>query len=151
MDGRAGDLDAVLERLLLGVDAGKRRQQRRVDVEHRVGKRLEQLGADQTHEAGEADEADARARAAPAASRAIEIVARRELAMVEHQRFDAGVAGELEPGGIGRFEMTTAMRASSRPSLDRLDQRLQIAAASGDQDAKRGGPRRRRRAGLARS
>ena len=31
--GRAGDADAVLERLPLRVEAGKRRQQRRMDVE----------------------------------------------------------------------------------------------------------------------
>ena len=47
------------ERLLLGIDAGERRQQRRMDVEHGVRKGVEQPRADQTHETGEADEAHA--------------------------------------------------------------------------------------------
>ena len=42
---------------------GKRRQQRRMDVEDAVGKRVEQRRPDQAHEAGEADQVDA-ARAA---------------------------------------------------------------------------------------
>ena len=33
--GRAGDLHAVRERLVLRIDAGERRQQRRMDVEDR--------------------------------------------------------------------------------------------------------------------
>ena len=56
MHGRAGHPDAVLERLTLRVEAGKRGQQRRVDVEDAVRKRVEQRRADQPHEAGEADQ-----------------------------------------------------------------------------------------------
>jgi hypothetical protein len=37
--GGAGDRDAVLERLLLRVLAGERRQQRRMNIEDRVRKR----------------------------------------------------------------------------------------------------------------
>ena len=40
MDGDAGDVDAVFERLPLRVDARKRRQQRGVNVEDRVRKRV---------------------------------------------------------------------------------------------------------------
>ena len=60
MHGRAGDLDAVLERLALRVEAGERRQQRRVNVEDAHRKGVEQRLADKPHEAGEADEVDAR-------------------------------------------------------------------------------------------
>ena len=43
--GRAADADAILERLPLRVKAGKRRQQRRVDVQHPIGERREQRTA----------------------------------------------------------------------------------------------------------
>ena len=88
MDGRAGDLHAVLERLALRVDAGERRQQRRVDVEDRVREGVEQRRADEPHEAGEADQRTPRARSS-LATRAIEGVARRERAVIEDQRLDA--------------------------------------------------------------
>ena len=42
MHRRAGDAHAVLERLALRVEAGKRRQQRRMDVEDAIGKGVEQ-------------------------------------------------------------------------------------------------------------
>ena len=43
------------------------------------------------------------------------------------------------PAAPGRFEITTAMRALSSPARDRLDERLQVAAATGNQhgDARR--------------
>ena len=68
--GGAGDAHAVLERLPLRVEAGKRRQQRRMDVEDAVRKRVEQRRADEAHEAGETDELDA-ARAQQLGQRAI--------------------------------------------------------------------------------
>ena len=93
--------DAVLERLALRVDAGKRRQQRRVDVEDaRSGNASSRRRADQPHEAGEADERDV-ARRSSLASAAIEVVAVGERPVIEDQRLDAGRARALEPGGIG--------------------------------------------------
>ena len=67
----AGHADAVLERLPLRVEPGKRRQQRRVDVEDRgSGNAVEQRRAEQPHEAGEAHQLDAaRASAARASAR----------------------------------------------------------------------------------
>ena len=58
MHGRAGDAHAVLQRLPLRVEAGKRGQQRRMDVQDPVGKCVEQRRANQTHEPGEAHEID---------------------------------------------------------------------------------------------
>ena len=53
------DLDAVLERLPLGVEPGKRGKQRRVDVEDAVGKRVDERRPEQAHEPGQADQIDA--------------------------------------------------------------------------------------------
>ena len=58
MHGRAAHAHAVLERLPLRVEAGKRRQQRRMDVQDPFGKRLEQRRPDQPHEAGQTDQID---------------------------------------------------------------------------------------------
>ena len=51
-------LDAVLERLPLRVKTGKRRQQRRMDVENRVRERVDERRADEPHEAGKTHEPD---------------------------------------------------------------------------------------------
>ena len=72
----AADLDAVLDRLTLRVEAGERGQQRRVDVQDGVAESVEERRADQAHEAGEADETDV-ARAQLAHERPIVVVAGR--------------------------------------------------------------------------
>ena len=56
MDGGPGHLHAMVQRLALRVDARERRQERRVDVENRVGKCVEKRCPDQPHETGQADE-----------------------------------------------------------------------------------------------
>ena len=57
VDGNAADLYPVLDGLRLSIDTGKRRQQRGVNVENRVGEGVDQRQPDDSHEAGEADEA----------------------------------------------------------------------------------------------
>ena len=95
---------------------GKRRQQRRMNVEDGVGERVEQRRADEPHEAGEADE--------PTAARA---AARRDSARSKSSREASArwssttvsmpaAAARARPAAAGRFEITTAIRASSRPS-----------------------------------
>ena len=58
MDGAAGKLDAEVEGLGLGFEAGEGGEQRRVDVEDAVGKRGDKGGGNEAHVAGEADEVD---------------------------------------------------------------------------------------------
>ena len=55
VDGATGDLDAVIECLGLGFEAGKRGQQRWVDVENAVRKCRDELGRQEAHVAGEAN------------------------------------------------------------------------------------------------
>ena len=134
--GRAGDLHAVPERLLLRIDAGKRRQQRRVDVEHRVRKRVEQPRADQAHEAGEADERRRARSSSSCASRASKSSRLANWRWSDDQRLDAGVAGEVEPAGLGAVRDDDGDARVEVAARDRGDQRLKIAAAAGDQHAK---------------
>jgi len=59
VNGDAGYLHAVLERLALRVDAGKRRQQRWMDVEDSIREGVNHRRAKQSHESCETDEVDA--------------------------------------------------------------------------------------------
>src|SRR6266436_5830234 len=56
MDGAAGELDAVVEGLLLRFEAGEGRQERRVNIEDALGKGGYEEGGEKAHVAGEADE-----------------------------------------------------------------------------------------------
>ena len=58
VDGAAGEGDAVVEGLLLGVKAGEGGQERGVDVEDAVGEGGDKGGRDEAQVAGEADEID---------------------------------------------------------------------------------------------
>src|SRR5688572_14031729 len=58
MHGHSAHSDAMLERLTLGVNAGKGWQQSRVNIQYRVGKLVDQRGTDDPHEASEANQID---------------------------------------------------------------------------------------------
>ena len=101
MDRRAADAHAVRERLSLGVEPGKRGQQRRVDVHDAIRKRVEQRGADEAHESSEADETDV-ARAQLVGDGAVVGVAIGEAARIEGQRASRPASrARARPGGIG--------------------------------------------------
>ena len=113
-----------------------------MDVEDAVGKRLEQRRADQPHESGEADQVDA-----AGAQRVGERRDRRRRGRDSRADRDTRVSmpaarARARPGGVGRFEIDDAIVASSAPRRDRVDDRLQIAAAAGDQDAEPAASRR---------
>src|SRR5260370_28853834 len=56
VDGASGELDAVVEGLLLRFEAGEGRQERRVNIEDALGKSGYEEGGEKTHVAGEANE-----------------------------------------------------------------------------------------------
>ena len=58
MHGGAGNLHAGFQRLAVRVEAGKRRQQRGMDVEHPAVPALHEFGGEQPHESAEADQLD---------------------------------------------------------------------------------------------
>ena len=111
----AGDLHAVRQRLLRRVHAWERRQQRRMDVENRVGIRVEERLAEQPHESRQADERDAM-RVELRDEGALEELARRERAVIDRHCGNPGRLRAREPCASGRLEMTTAISARSRPS-----------------------------------
>ena len=125
----------MLERLALRVDAGKRRQQRRVDVEDGVRKRVEERRADKPHVAGQADEPDV-ARLQLARQRPIVLVARPASAMVDAERLDAGLPRALEPRRVRAVRDDDGNRRVEAAVANGVDERLKVAAAPRDQDAK---------------
>ena len=56
MDRAASNLDAGFDGLALGVEAAERRQQGRMDIEHLVFIMGNEITAQETHEAGQADD-----------------------------------------------------------------------------------------------
>ena len=128
MHRRAAHFDAMFERLTLRFHAGERRQQRRVDVQDGIRKRLEHRRTDQPHEASETHDADM-ALLQFRHDGSIEIHARGEASVIEHQRLDPCGARSAESGRIGTVGYDDA-NARAQPALSyRVDERLKIAAA----------------------
>ena len=99
------------------------------------GKGLEQRRTDQPHEAGKADERTPPIAAAqPRSRRSKSSRAAKSRWLIVSVSMPAARA-RSRPAASGLFEMTTAIRASSAAGSDRVDERLQVAAAARDQDA----------------
>ena len=121
--GGAGDLDAVLERLALGGEPWKRRQERGVDVQDPSGIGTDEPGRQDPHEAREAHEADP---------------SRLELA-------DEGEVVGLATGKVLRIDETGGDAGRAR-SVERL--RPLAIADHGDDPRGKAGPRARLEDGL---
>ena len=129
VDGRAGDLHAVLERLPLGIDAGERRQQRGVDVENGVRKRLEKRCSDEPHETGETHERDV-TREELARQRTVEGLAARKRPVIDDQCVDAGRARAIEAAGIRAIRDDGGDPRGQPRFIDGVDEGLEIAAST---------------------
>lgn len=108
-----------------------------MDVHDAVRKRPAERRPKHAHEPGEADERHAAAFEL-LDQRPIVIVARGIVAMRDHQRLDARRARPLEALGIGAIRNHDGDRRVERAVLRRVDERLQIAPASGDQNGQEG-------------
>src|SRR5882724_4677900 len=58
VDGAAGELSPVIKRLALSIEAGKRWQQRRVNIEDAIREGLHKCGRDNTHITSKANKID---------------------------------------------------------------------------------------------
>jgi len=105
-----------------------------MDVEDTVRERVDELRSDETHEPGEAHEPDI-ARPQLRRKRMVVIISRREGTMREHERFDSCRTRALETHSIIAVRYDDHDRSSESPLCNCVDQRLQIAAAAGDQHA----------------
>ena len=138
---RAAHAHAVRERLRLGIEAGKRRQQRRMDVQDPIGKGVEQRRADQPHEAGETDQPDVvrlqrlRQRLIVGVTRARGRAAAPSCASMPASR------ARSRPAASGTIRDHHRDRGIERAPGDGVDDRLKVAAAPGNQARRGGGSR----------
>src|SRR5208337_5061119 len=133
-NGASCDLDPVFNRILRPVDAGKRRQQAVVNIHDAAGKRVEHHGRQQAHEARQCNKFD-RVIAQRGEDSAVEVLARRKLAMVDDRRLDSAAAGALETLRVGAIGYDEADFGLEIAAQNRVDDSLQIGAGTGNQDA----------------
>src|SRR5208282_4253866 len=133
-NGASCYLDAVFDRVLRPVNAGKRRQQAVVDIHDAAGERLEHHGREQAHEARQRDQFD-RAIAQRGEDRAVEVLARCKFAIVDGHRLDSVAAGALESLRVGPIRYDETDFSLEIAAQDCVDYRLQIGAGAGNQDA----------------
>src|SRR5688572_4641038 len=132
--GDSAHFDTVLERLLRRVKSRKRWEKGGVDVEHRVGKGVNERRADFPHETCETYERDVPLTQL-AHQRAIVVGSRRPPAMTHGQRLDPYETRALEPAGV-LLVGNDDCNGGVEPALgDGIKDRLQIAAAAGDEHA----------------
>ena len=126
VDGHAGDLGAGGERVLDRARAGKRRQQRGMDVDDPLREAVEERVREQVHVAGADDQADA-VGLEPGGHRGVALLA--APAQLEDRGRDPGRLGALERAHAG------PVRRDGGDRQPLVDQRLQVRPLAGDEDA----------------
>ena len=129
---RPGPFHAVFPRLILRVDSRKCGQQRRMNVDDRLRKSVQEHFREQPHEPGEADQPDV---SRLQLSRELEVVGLTRgkplrVGVIEHHGLKAGLARPRQAGGsrpVGNDDGNLCIQLFR---CDRVDDRLEIAAAS---------------------
>ena len=133
MDGAAGDLDAVVEGLLLRVEAGEGREQRGVDVEDAVGEGADEVRREQAHVAGEADELDVML--AESGDDVGIVLGALAAAGVEGEGGEAALAGGGEAGSVGHVrDDDSNAGVGDGARADRVGDGEEVGAAAGEED-----------------
>ena len=121
--------------------SGKRGQQRRMDVEDAVGKRIHQRPLHQAHESGQTHAFDARIQQPP---RGVPLRILRKLraepAAVDPSGFDPVPARALENERILVVRKHQRDARVERARRDRIENRLHVRTAAGAEDAENHGP-----------
>ena len=134
MNRRAADADAVRKCLRLRIHARKGREQRGMNVQYGVREFVEQRWPDQPHEPRQADERHS----VPTESGrkcGVVLVARAIRTVVEYKRrngcgFGAEKSARIRP--VGDYDGDASLESAT---LHGIDERLQVASASGDEYA----------------
>jgi len=138
--GAAGDFDAVVEGLLLGVEAGEGGQERWVDVEDAIWEGGDECGREQAHVAGEADEVDGML--AEACDQVGVVGFARAAFGDESGGGKAEVAGCGEAGSIGDVgDDDGDFDAGEAAGADGVRDGEEVGTAAGEEDAEAGGAR----------
>ena len=133
MNRGARNADAVFEGLSLCVASRERRQQRRVDIECPVRKRIEQRGGHTPHETGQTDQIYP---AVPEHFRKGSIVrlSTNVRFRIHPLRVDARIAGMCEAGGVPSIRDDDANRRVKAAVSSCDNDGSEVGAAAGNQD-----------------
>ena len=134
VDGHARHLDAVVKGVLDGVRALEAGQQRRVDVDHAVGEGRKQRLVNHAHVAGHDDVLTAMGLELGGNDLVGGNGVRVNL-LAERQRLDAGRLGALEAIGARARAHHQANARVQAAIGNAVNERLQVGAASADEDA----------------
>ena len=104
-----------------------------MDIQNPVWKSVDQLRSDETHETGEAHDADI-ARPQRSRQRQVVLVARRKGAVWQHERFDARCARPLETEGVLTVRYDNSDRRVETAVCNGIDESLEIGSATRDED-----------------
>ncbi|MNN34263.1 hypothetical protein D3C81_1480630 [compost metagenome] len=131
--GGAMQLDAGVQRLLVGVQPGEARQQRRVDIQQPARIAVDKTRRQDAHEAGQHHQVG-RMGIDGLGHRGVKRGAVGELAMVDHAGGNALLLRELQPGGIGPVRQHRCH--AGRPATARAgpDDGFHVGATPGNQD-----------------
>jgi len=132
--GAAGDLDSVIEGLLLCIEAGEGRQQRGMDVENAIGKGGDELRREQAHVAGEADEIDLAG--AKGSDHVVVVLGAGAALGDEHFARQAQLSCGSDAGGIGDVgDYDGDFDVGQAAFGDRVGDGEEVGAAAGEEDA----------------
>ena len=134
MDRATGEFDAGVDRPLVRVETGKRGQQRRMDVDESIVPVIHEGWRQNAHEAGGTDEGGTGGfeGAGQFEFKAGSIL---EIFMIDDGRIDAGGAGAVEARGARDIRNDHSHLSGKRAIGARVDERLEIRAAPGNQYA----------------
>jgi len=134
MYGCPGNAHTIGNRLALRVQAGKSREQRRMDIEHPVGKRFEEWSADQAHEPREAHQINL-TRLKDVDDRPVVLLSASVRVRRDDDGLDSGIAGALQTRRIRSIRNDNGNRRAQTPVRDGVDDGLEIGTPSRNQDA----------------
>jgi len=123
MYGGAGDAHAVFERLTLSVETGERRKKGRMNIQNRVGKRLEKRRPHHAHVPSEADQINPTG-AKNLDDRAIVGVAIDRVLGKETHRLEAGFASPRQTWRVRTIRDDDRDRRIELSSRNRVEDRL---------------------------
>src|SRR5438132_388693 len=134
MDGGACDLDSVRPGSGLGLEALERGKEGRVDVHDAQRKRLDERARDQAIESRKQHQLDL-GLPEGGQDRPVELLAPREALVTDHSRRQPGPFRAAETRDARTVRDDHAKRAGESAGRNTIDDRLQIRARPGDQDA----------------
>ena len=134
MYGCPGNAHTIGNRLALRVQAGKSREQRRMDIEHPAGKRVQEWSTDQAHEPREAHQINL-TRLKDADDRSVVGLPVRVFTRCDNDGLDSSIAGSLQACRVRATRDNNGDRRVQAPLLNGVDDGLEVGTPTRNQHA----------------